>query len=57
MNRPSKFFIVICIFFAVVGLVWGVIAGYGIFETIGLMVACSCIGGVITFIKQEILKK
>ena len=57
MNRPSNFFIVICTFLAVVGLVWGVVAGYGIFETIGLMVACSCIGGVITFIKQEILKK
>ena len=57
MNRPSNFFIVICTFLAVVGLVWGVVAGYGIFETIGLMLVCSSVGGVITFIKQEILKK
>ncbi len=57
MKRPSNFFIVICTFLAVVGLVWGVVAGYGIFETIGLMLVCSSVGGVITFIKQEILKK
>jgi len=57
MKRPSNFFIVICTFLAVVGLVWGVVAGYGIFETIGLMLVCSSVGGAITFIKQEILKK
>ena len=57
MNRPSNFFIVLCTALAIVGLMWGILARYGIFETIGLAVVCSCVGGFITFIKEEILKK
>lgn len=57
MARPSNFFIVLCTTLALLGLVWGILARYGIFETIGLAVACSCVGGFITFIKEVILKK
>ena len=57
MQRPSNFFIILCIVLAIVGIVWGILARYGIFETIGLAIACSCVGGFVTFIKEVILKK
>ena len=57
MKRPSNFFIVLCTALAVLGLVWGMLARYGLFETIGLAVVCACVGGFITFIKEVILKK
>jgi len=57
MKRPSNFFITLCSVLAIVGLLWGIFARYGIFETLGLALACSCVGGFITFIKEVILKK
>ena len=57
MNRPSNFFIILCTVLAIVGIVWGILANYGIFETIGLAIVCSCVGGFVTFIKEVILKK